>query len=120
MLYVYILSNDPKERCELTASVLSQAITALSFGHETELYLMDTGVKLAVRGYIDSLSCDAFAPLAELLSDFREMGGMVYVCHPSADARHLARSDFLDVVTDFVNASKLIGSSKEAKAVFTF
>ncbi len=77
-------------------------------------------MKLAVKGYIDTFATKGYASLPELLKDFHEMGGTMYICHPSSDARDLKPDDFLPIVTEFVNASKLIAVSKEAQAVFTY
>ncbi|GAB4490527.1 MAG: hypothetical protein OHK006_23450 [Thermodesulfovibrionales bacterium] len=118
--FVYILTNDPKERCELVSGVLSQAITALSFGHGCELFLMDSGVNLAVKDYLSELSCGGFAPLPALLKDYSAMGGSLYVCEPSVESRSLSVDRFISSVTGFVNASRLITSSKDALAVFTY
>lgn len=118
--FVYVLTVDPKERCELVSGVLSQAITALSFGHPCELFLMDSGVNLAVKDSISELSCGGFAPLPALLKDYSEMGGALYVCEPSVQSRALSEERFIPSVTGFVNASRLITSSKDALAVFTY
>lgn len=116
---VYVVTDDPKERCELVSSVLAQALTSLSFDYECDLFVMDNAVRLVMKGYVDGLKAKEFAPIAELLSDFQEMGGKLFACHPATDARGLHAEDCRDGV-EFVNASRLLLNAKEAFAVFTF
>jgi predicted peroxiredoxin len=41
----------PRKRLELVSSVFAQAVTSLSFGYETEIFLMDRALNTAVRVY---------------------------------------------------------------------
>lgn len=116
---VYVVTDDPKERCELISSVLAQALTALSFDFECDLFVMDNAARLVKKGYVDGLKSKEFAPITELMKDYQEMGGKLYACHPATDARGLHAEDCLEGV-EFVNASKLLMSAKDAFAVFTF
>jgi predicted peroxiredoxin len=116
---VYILTDDPKERCELISSVLAQALTALSFDYECDLFVMDNAAKLIKKGYTEGLKAQEFAPIDELMKDYLEMGGKLYACHPATDARGLHKEDCIDGV-EYVNASRLLLCSKEAFAVYTF
>ena len=117
---VYVLTRDPKERAEIVSSVLAQALTSLSFGYETEIFLMDAAVEVAKKGAIDAIKSPAFEPIAEMLSNYLEMEGTLYVCHPSSDARGIEESECIDGIAKFVNASKLLESSIQADAVFTY
>ncbi|MBI5640238.1 MAG: DsrE family protein [Nitrospirae bacterium] len=117
---VYIITNDPKERLELVSSILAQALTALSFNYEAEIFVMDNAVRLVQTGYADGLKAPTFEPLMELVRNYQELGGRLYACFPSADARHLKKEDFIDAVDDYVNAVQLLESSKNATAVFTY
>lgn len=116
---VYVLTVDPKERCELVSSVLAQALTALSFDYGCDLFVMDNAASLVKKGYTEGLKAKEFAPIDELMKDFQEMGGTLYACHPATDARGLHKEDCIDGV-EFVNASRLLLCSKEAFAVLTF
>ncbi|MDH4230617.1 MAG: DsrE family protein [Nitrospirota bacterium] len=117
--FVYVITNDPKERCDLVSSVFAQALTALAFGYGCEIFLLDKGCKLIVAGYLGDLKSEAFDPLSVLLDTFREMGGRLYVCSPSLAALAIKKEDCVDV-DGYVNASKLFESSRNAAAVFTF
>ena len=116
----YIITNDPRERCELVSSVFSQALISLSFGYECDVFLLDNGVRVAEKGYIDGLKADAFGPLSELVRNFKEMDGRLFVCNPAAASRNIRKEDCIDGVDDYVNAPAMIESAKNSAAVFTF
>ena len=116
---LYVLTNDPRERIELVSSVIAQGITALSFGYESDVFLMDKAVEMARKGYIEGLSSVSFSPLHELLGSYLELEGKVYVCAPSAKARNLDPADCIHGITEFVDAARLIVQSKDA-TVFTY
>jgi predicted peroxiredoxin len=56
---------------------------------ETVVFLSTEGVRLAERGYADGIHEAGFAPLAQLLSDFADAGGTVWVCSPCWKKRGL-------------------------------
>jgi predicted peroxiredoxin len=114
-----VLTRDPKNCVELASSMFAQALTALSYDYKTEIFCMAEGISLVKKDYINGLKFETFQPLNEMLNDFIAMGGILYACYPSFDARKLSPEDCLDDVI-CVNASKLLGSAKEAMAVFTY
>lgn len=117
---VYVVSRDPYKDTENVSAVLAQALTALSFDYETEIFLMDEAVKIAKKGAIDeTLKFSTFEPITMMLENFIEMDGALFVCHPSSDARGFHEEDAIEGAK-FVNASKLLESGKNADAVFTF
>lgn len=117
---VYVISRDPIKEVENVSAVFAQALTALSFDYECEIFLMDNAVMIGKRGGIsDEVKFKTFEPITTMLQNFLEMEGVVYVCHPSSDARGFHEEDAVEGV-QFVNASKLLESGKDADAVFTF
>ena len=117
---VYVLTQDPREKCEMISSALAQALTAISFGYECEIFLSDNGVKLILPEYIAGLKAGAFDSLAELLDYCGTMGGKIYACNPSLNSRDIDVDKIISGITGLVNASKLIESSMEADVVFTY
>jgi predicted peroxiredoxin len=95
-------------------------LTALSFGYECEIFLSDDGVKLILPEYIAGLKAGSFDPLAELLDYCTNMGGRIYACNPAMNSRNIDVDKNTSGITGFVNASKLVESSIEADAVFTY
>jgi len=116
---MYVLTHDPKDRLELVSSVFAQAITALSFEYETEMFLMDRAVHAAVRGYADGLKAGSFASLSELIEMFTEMEGRLYVCAPFAHSYDIKKEHCIPGVTEFVDAGMLVVHAKDA-TVFTY
>lgn len=116
---VYIISGNPATKTETVSAVLAQALTAISFDYETEIFLMDEAVVIAKKGGVKGLKFKTFESIEEMLGNFIEMDGKVYVCHPSSDARDMHEADCIEGVK-FVNASKLLDSGKSADALFTF
>jgi predicted peroxiredoxin len=116
---VYVITHDPKERCDLVSSILAQAVTALAFGYACEIFLMDRGSRMGIKGHLDGLKSEAFEPLSVLLDTFREMEGKLYVCNPSTDALGVKKEDCIDV-DGYINATKLLESAVNASVVFTY
>ena len=116
---VYVVSGDPFEHVENVSAVFAQALTAVSFGHETSIYLMDNAVNIAKKDGVKGAKFTSFEPIETMLENFIEMEGTVFVCHPSSDARGLHEADCIDGVK-FVNASALVSAGIEADALFTF
>jgi predicted peroxiredoxin len=116
---VYVVSGDPREKTENVSAVFAQALTALSFDYECEIFLMDEAVKSVVKGAIDDVKFKTFEPIVEMMENYMEMGGKLYVCHPSSDAREIHEDDCIEGI-EFVNASKLLESGKNSDAIYTF
>ncbi|MEJ2182720.1 MAG: DsrE family protein [Nitrospirota bacterium] len=116
---VYVVSGDPKVKTENVSAVMAQALTAVSFGYDCEIFLMDEAVWIGKKGGVQGVKFKTFEPIEEMLANFMEMEGKVYICHPSSDARDFHQEDAIEGIT-FVNASKLLESGKEADALFTF
>jgi predicted peroxiredoxin len=117
---VYILTHDPKARIELVSSVFAQALTALSFGYECEMFVLDNGIKMFQPEYIKGIKAATFDPLTELIHHYQEMGGKLYGCNPSIASHDIKTDSGMAGITGYVNASQLIESSVGANAVFTY
>ena len=116
---VFILTQDPIKNCNMISSALAQALTALRSGYECEIFLSDDAVKLILPECSSGQNAGAF-DFAELLSYFENRGGTIYACNPALNSRNIDVEKGKSRITGFVNASKLIESSVEAYAVFTY
>lgn len=56
---------------------------------ETLVFLSTEGVHLASKGYADSIHEEGFAPLKELVKNFVDGGGKIFVCSPCFKKRGL-------------------------------
>lgn len=116
---VYVISGNAKNHTENVSAVFAQALTALSFDYETEIFLMDDAVDIVKKGAMDGIKFKTFESIEMMVENYIEMEGKLYVCHPSSDARDLHADGCIDGL-EFVNASKLLESGKNADALFTF
>lgn len=116
---VYVVSGNPATKTENVSAVFAQALTAVSFGYDVRIFLMDDAVMIAKKGGIDGIKFETFEPISMMLENFLEMEGVVLVCHPSSDARHMHEADCIEGVK-FVNASALLEEGLSADALFTF
>lgn len=116
---VYVISKDPKGDTEAVSEVLAQALTSLSFGYDTDIFLMGEAVTMARKGAVEGIKAPTFEAVGEMLDNFVEMEGKLFVCHPAADARELHEGDCIKGL-EFVNASRLVENGVKADALFTF
>jgi len=113
------VTNDPSERLELMSSAFAQALTALSFGYKSELFVMDNGVRVLEPECVAGHKARTFDPLSELILYYKNMGGQLNGCNPSIVSRNINTETFRRDADGFVNASKLLESAVKADAVYT-
>ncbi len=72
------------------------ACAALGSEKETVVFLSTEGVRIAEKGYADDVHEDGFLPLKELMDNFSEAGGTIYVCAPCFNKRGLNHDNLVD------------------------
>lgn len=65
------------------------ANAALGSDQETVVFLSTEAVRLSQAGYADDVAEEGFARLSELMTNFAEAGGKIYVCAPCFKKRGL-------------------------------
>jgi len=90
------------------AMVIANA--ALVSGQEAIVFLSTEGVRLGVKGYVDDIREEGFAPMKELLTSFLENGGIMWVCTPCFKKRKYAEGDL-------VEGAKLVGGATLVEAL---
>jgi predicted peroxiredoxin len=65
------------------------ANAAVASDKEAIVFLSVEGVRLSQRGYADDVHEEGFAPLGELMANFANAGGKIYVCSPCFKKRRL-------------------------------
>ena len=58
------------------------ANASIASDQETVVFLSSEGARLAEEGYADDLHEEGFAPLKELITNYAEAGGTIWVCSP--------------------------------------
>ena len=81
------------------------ANAAVGSDQDTLVFLSTEGVRLAVNGYADDIHEAGFAPLKELMTNFAEVGGTIYVCSPCFKKRGLDENNL-------VPGAKIVGGAK--------
>jgi len=99
--------NDDVERASLAAVV---ANTALNSAQEATLMLTIDGVWLATKGYTDGLQADGFAPIKELIEQFIENGGSLWVCGACAKPRNITAEDL-------ITGAQIVGAAAAVEAL---
>jgi len=99
--------KDGVERASLSFVV---GKTALSTGQEATVLLTIEGVRVAVKGDADGLQAEGFAPLSQLVREFIEAGGRVWVCGACAKPRKIGEADL-------VEGAKIVGAATAIEAM---
>lgn len=99
--------NDDVERASLAAVV---ANTALNAAQEAILMLTIDGVWLATKGYSDGLQAKGFAPIKELVEQFIENGGSLWVCGACAKPRDITADDLIE-------GAQIVGAAAAVEAL---
>ncbi|RWR05421.1 DsrE family protein [Siminovitchia fortis] len=81
------------------------ANASVASGQETVVFLTVDGVYLSEEGYANDIHEEGFAPLKELMIQFLEAGGQLWVCSPCFKKRGLDEEKL-------VNGAKIVGGAK--------
>lgn len=95
------------------------ANAALASASDTLVFLSTNGVYLAVKGGADAIHEDGFAPLSDLMSQFVEEGGKIYVCSPCFKKRHLDEAQLI-AGASIVGGAKLVEFMKPGAASISY
>jgi len=94
-----------KEDADRATVAFVVANAAVASDKETIVFLSTEGVRLGVKGYADDVHEEGFAPLKDLLSNFAQAGGKIYVCSPCFKRRKLDE-------TNLVAGAVIVGGAK--------
>jgi predicted peroxiredoxin len=72
------------------------AAAALASDVQVVLGFQADGVELVRKGGADAVEASGFPPLARLLADVRELGGLLLVCGPCVKSRGITADDLVD------------------------
>ena len=89
------------------------ANAAVASDKQTVVFLSTEGTHLSQKGYADSVHEEGFAPLKDLMTNFAEAGGQIYVCSPCFKKRKLDENNLVPGAI-IVGGAKLIEFMGEA------
>lgn len=84
-----------KDDTDRTTVAFVIANAAVASDVETVVFLSTEGVRLSQQGYADDVHEEGFKPLKELMDDFAEFGGTLYVCSPCFKKRGLDENNLV-------------------------
>jgi uncharacterized protein len=99
--------KDDVERASLAFLVGN---VARNSNQDATVLLTIEGVWVATKGYADGLQANGFAPLSELLQQFIDAGGRVWVCGACAKPRNITQADL-------VEGAEIIGAATAVEAL---
>jgi predicted peroxiredoxin len=95
------------------------ANAAVASGQETVVFLSTEGVRLAEKGYTDGIHEEGFAPLSDLMAQFVEAGGTVWVCSPCFKKRGLDENRLIEGAV-IVGGAKLVEFVSQGAGTITY
>ena len=81
------------------------ANAAVASDKKAVVFLSTEGTRLSQKGYADSIHEEGFAPLKDLIKNFAEAGGEIYVCSPCFKKRGLDENSL-------VSGAVIVGGAK--------
>lgn len=99
--------KDDVERASLAFVVGN---VARSSNQEATVLLTIEGVWVATKGYTDGLQAHGFAPLSELVQQFVQNGGRLWVCGACAKPRNITGDDLIE-------EAEIIGAATAVEAL---
>ncbi len=110
MGHVMIHNTHGKEELERVSLAFVAANTALVSGQQATVLLTIEGVRVATRGYAQGLQTDGFSPLSELIAQFVNGNGTIWVCGACAKPRQITE-------TDLIPGAHIIGAATAIEAL---
>jgi predicted peroxiredoxin len=89
------------------------ANAAVASDKKTVVFLSTEGTHLSQKGYADGVHEGGFAPLKDLMTNFAEAGGEIYVCSPCFKKRKLNENNLVPGAV-IVGGAKLVEFMGEA------
>ena len=84
----------------------------LPLGLKPSFFFSTEGVHLSQNGYADDIHEEGFAPLKQLMTDFVEVGGTIWVCSPCFKKRNLDEDNLVD-------GAIIVGGAKAVEFLIT-
>lgn len=95
------------------------ANAAVASGQETVVFFNVDGAYLSTKGYADDIHEEGFAPLKQLMDQFIESGGTIWVCSPCFKKRNLKEEELIDGAT-IVGGAKVVEFLSQGAASLTY
>lgn len=110
MTKILVHNTHGKDDVERASLAFIVANTALNSGQETVVLLTIEGVRVATKGYADGLVSDGMNLLGELISQFVQANGAIWVCGACAKPRNITQADLID-------GAQIVGAATAVEAL---
>ena len=110
MTQIMVNNTHGKDNVERASLAFVVGNTALTAGQEATILLTIEGVRVATNGYTDGLQAEGFSPLKELVSQFLQNKGQIWVCGACAKPRHITPSDLIE-------GAEIVGAATAVEAL---
>jgi predicted peroxiredoxin len=115
---VFMVTRGPAD-AELATIPFVMAAAALASDVAVAMGFQGDAVELLKAGVAETVSAPGFPPLAKLLGDVRDLGGLLLVCNPCMKSRDIAPEDLVEG-TEIVAAGRFIAEITSATNVLTY
>ena len=92
---VFMVTHGPADP-ELATIPFVMAAAALASDVQVVVGFQADGVELVRKGVAETVAAPEFPPLAKLLGDVRELGGLLLVCGPCVKSRAISADDMVE------------------------
>ena len=110
MKHIMIHNTNGKDNTERASLAFVVGNVSRSSNQRTTILLTIEGVRVATKGYADDMQAHGFAPLGDLIHQFVEAGGKIWVCGACATPRGITDDDL-------VEGAKIIGAATAVEAM---
>jgi predicted peroxiredoxin len=110
---VFMVTRGPDEP-ELATIPFVMAAAALASDVAVVMGFQGDGVELMKAGVAETVLAAGFPPLAKLLGDVRDLGGVLLVCNPCLKSRGISVPDDLVTGTEVVAAGRFVAEITSA------
>jgi predicted peroxiredoxin len=63
---------------------------------ETRIFLTNAALDLAMKGKVNGMQAEGYAPVADLIEAYQAKDGVIWVCKACADAKGVVAEDLID------------------------
>jgi len=110
---VFMVTHGPDDP-ELATIPFVMGCAALASDVQVVMGFQADGVRLVKKGVAGTVEAPAFPPLAKLMADYQELGGVLLVCAPCLKSRGITAPDDLVDGAEVVAAARFVAEITSA------
>ena len=107
---IMVNNTHGKDNVERASLAFLVGNTALNSGQEATVLLTIEGVWVATKGYAEGLVANGMNPLCDLINQFVQNRGKIWVCGACAKPRNITQADLID-------GAEIVGAATAVEAL---